>query len=81
VWQASHVLLLAMCVAFFPVALVPLWQLAQFVVMPVWSNFAGFHALGLWQSSHVLLLAMCPVFLPVAIVPLWHEKQLPTTCV
>jgi hypothetical protein len=57
-WQDSQVLLLAMCVAFLPVAWVPLWQLTQFVVMPVWSNFAGRQAFEVWQSSQVLLLAM-----------------------
>jgi hypothetical protein len=34
-WHLSHVLLVVMCVALLPVAVVPLWQLMQFVVIPV----------------------------------------------
>ncbi len=34
-WQLSQLLLVAMCVAVLPVALVPLWQLLQPLLMPV----------------------------------------------
>ena len=81
-WQASQVALEAMCVAVLPLAVVPLWQLAQPVVMPTWSNaVAGFQAAVLWQLSQVLLAGMWVAILPVAIVPLWQLKQAPMTCV
>ncbi len=34
-WQDSQVSVVAMCVAFLPVAVVPLWQLEQPLMMPV----------------------------------------------
>ena len=40
VWQVSQVAVVAMCVADLPLADLPLWQLAQPVVTPVWSNYA-----------------------------------------
>jgi hypothetical protein len=47
-----------MCAAFLPVAVVPLWQLTQLPVTPVWSKRAGVHAFGEWHESHVLSLGM-----------------------
>ena len=35
-WQLSQLLLVAMCVAFLPVACVPLWQVTQVPVTPAW---------------------------------------------
>ena len=70
-----------MCAAGLPCALVPLWQLAQLPVMPVWSKRAGFQASGEWQLSQELSLGICPAGLAVACVPSWHEKQVPITCV
>ena len=46
VWHALQSKLLTgnvMCVVDGPVALVPLWQLLQLVIL-VWSTFAGVHA-------------------------------------
>jgi hypothetical protein len=57
-WQASQLLLVARCDPVFPVAFTPSWQLAQFVTMPVWSHFAGFHAVGVWQESQLSPLTM-----------------------
>jgi hypothetical protein len=80
-WHASHVALERMCEAFLPVACVPLWQLAQFVVIPVWSKPAGRHAMVLWHELHSEVVATWFAPLPVAIVPLWHDAQVPNTCV
>jgi hypothetical protein len=47
-----------MCVLFFPVAVVPLWQLAQLVVIPAWSKpVAGVHAVVLWQLLQSAVVA------------------------
>jgi hypothetical protein len=35
VWQVSHTAAVGICVAGLPVAVVPLWQVAQPLVMPV----------------------------------------------
>jgi hypothetical protein len=39
-WQSSQTLLVVKWVADLPVAFVPLWQDAQFAVMPLWSKLA-----------------------------------------
>ena len=68
--------------AVFPLAVVPLWQLAQFVeaLKPPWSGLlAGSQADVLWQLSHDDWVAMWPEGLPEEIVPLWHEAQVPVT--
>jgi len=46
VWHESHAAVVVMCpVAGFPVADVPLWQVAQLpAAIPVWLKVAGFHA-------------------------------------
>ena len=60
-----------MCVVGLPVAVVPLWQVAQVPgATPVWLNVAGVQALVLWQVSHAWVVGMCVVGLPVAVVPL-----------
>jgi hypothetical protein len=43
-------------VAFLPVAVVPLWQLAQLPVTPLWSKTAPLQLVVLWQSSQLLLV-------------------------
>ncbi len=71
-----------MWAAFLPVAVVPLWQEEQPLVMPAWSKvLAGSQAVVAWQTSQLLCEGMWPGGLPVAVVPLWQEKQLPCTCV
>ena len=56
-WQLSQESVVVMCVGFLPGARVPLWQVAQPPVMPVWSKrLAGFHALVVWQDWHSLLV-------------------------
>ncbi len=58
-WQASQVLVLLMWPAGLPVALVPLWQVAQVPgATPLWSKTALDHEVVVWQSSQVLALAM-----------------------
>ena len=64
-----------------PVAFVPLWQLEQLPVMPVWLKpVAGFQAVVLWQLLHSAVVAMWVGGLPVAVVPLWQLEQVPITC-
>lgn len=70
-WQVSHGLLVTMCLADFPVAVVPLWQLAQFAMMPVWFIRAPANvAVLLWQVSHGLFVTRCLADFPVAVLPL-----------
>ncbi|MBM4337684.1 MAG: hypothetical protein FJ108_17495 [Deltaproteobacteria bacterium] len=63
----------------FPVAVAPLWQVAQAPVTEAWSNRAGVQAVVVWQSSQVLALWMWFAGLPVAVVPLWQVAQVPVT--
>jgi len=51
-WQDSQLADVVMCVGFLPSARDPSWQLAQLLTMPLWSNFAGVHAVVAWQLSH-----------------------------
>ena len=60
----------AICVAFLPVAWVPLWQLEQVAVIPAWLKVAGVQALLVWQVLHSAVVAMWLAVLPVARVPL-----------
>ena len=58
-WQASQVLLVGMCDAVLPVAVVPLWQLMQVPgATLLWLKPAPCHELVVWQSSQVLALTM-----------------------
>jgi hypothetical protein len=86
-WQLSQVLLVARCVGVLPVAVVPLWQPLQPLLMPVWTKDAGVHASVVWQVPHswVRFWWIAPagfaVTTPVLIVsePLWQLMQLPDT--
>jgi hypothetical protein len=70
-WQVSQGALVTMCVAGFPVAVAPLWQLAQPLTMPVWFILAPAKlTVLLWQVSHGTLVTMCLAGLPSAVVPL-----------
>jgi hypothetical protein len=86
-WQLSQLVVVVMCWAPLPVALVPLWQLKQLPVMPLWSKLAGSQAAVVWQFWQLLSVtgwfAGLPVMNPVLIatVPLWQETQVPVTCV
>jgi len=68
-----------MCVAFFPLALMPSWQVAQPDTMPAWLKFAGFQPRVVWQVPHSEVVGMWFAPLAVALVPLWHELQVPVT--
>ncbi len=60
-----------MCVGGLPLALVPLWQLAQLPSTSAWSTRStGLQVEVLWQASQALLVLTCCGFLPVAWVPL-----------
>ena len=70
-WHVSHAAVVATCVAFLPVAVVPLWQLAQVPVTPLWLNVTVLQLLvDLWHVSHAAVVVTCVAFLPVAVVPL-----------
>jgi len=63
-----------------PVALVPLWQVAQVpAAMPVWLNVAGFHAVVRWQLSHCAEVVMCVADFTsmLANVPPWQLMHVP----
>jgi hypothetical protein len=52
-----------------PLAVVPLWQLAQPVFIPVWFIIVGLKAaVDLWQVSQAALVGICVVGLPFAAV-------------
>jgi hypothetical protein len=69
-WHTEQSAVVMMCVALLPVAVVPLWQVLQPLVIPVWLNVAGFHAIVLWQVSHSAVVGTWVAVLPVAIAPL-----------
>ena len=81
VWHESHAAEVVMCpVVGLPVALVPLWQVAQVpAAIPAWLNVAGFHAVVRWHESHCAVVVMCvAVFTSMlANVPPWQLMQLP----
>ena len=58
VWQSAQAVLVLICVADLPVAVVPLWQLEQVAVTLLWLNVAGVQPLVLWQSLHSALVGM-----------------------
>ena len=67
-----------MCVAGLPVAVVPLWQVAQVPgATPAWVNVAGFHAEVRWQLSQESVVGRCVAGLPVAVLPLWQVAHVP----
>ena len=70
VWQFAQRLVVIGCVGGRPVAVVPLWQLAQLPVTLEWLNEAGLHAVVVWQVLHSADVAKCVAGLPVALVPL-----------
>src|SRR5581483_6772201 len=58
-WQVSHGAVVAMWLAGLPVAVVPLWQEAQLLVMPLWSMRAPENVnVLLWQVSHGAVVTM-----------------------
>jgi hypothetical protein len=59
-----------------PVAVEPLWQLAQPWVTPEWLNVAFANVVVLvWQVSQGCEVCMWFADLPVAVEPLWHLAQ------
>ncbi len=58
-WQVSQAAVVEMWVWGLPVAVAPLWQLAQFDVRPAWSKRAPENdAVLLWQVSQAALVEM-----------------------
>lgn len=61
--------------AVLPVAVLPLWQLAQLVALvnPAWSMpDAGNHPEVLWQLPQEAVVWMWPDGLPTVVAPLWQ---------
>lgn len=67
--------------ALLPVALVPLWQPEQPVVMPACEKVDGRQASVAWHEAQFCVVGMWLAGLPVADVPLWQAEQVPCTCV
>ena len=68
---------MGMCPLDSPVAVVPLWQVAQVPgSTPEWLKVA-FQLLVVWQVSQDAVVGRCPLDLPVAVVPLWQVLQVP----
>jgi hypothetical protein len=68
-----------MCVGVLPIAVVPLWQVAQVpAAMPVWFITAPVKVVvPLWHRSQDCVVTMCVGVLPIAVVPLWQVAQVP----
>lgn len=61
-----------------PLAVVPLWQVAQVPgAALLWPIVAGFQPVVWWQTSHEAVVATWLDFLPLAEVPLWQVAQVP----
>jgi len=77
-WQAAQEAIVAMCFADFPVAITPLWQVAQAVGSAfLWLNFAGVQAAVVWQESQEAVVRIWLADLPAALLPLWQVAQVP----
>ena len=50
-WQVLQSAVVGTCLAGFPVARLPLWQLAQAPVTPAWSKRAPVQLRALWQAE------------------------------
>lgn len=60
----------------FPVAITPLWQLAQGAVIAAWFMRAPAKVtVLLWQVSQGAVVVMCVGGLPIALTPLWQLAQ------
>ena len=58
-----------------PVAVEPLWQVAQVPVTALWSNRTALQLVVRWQSSHPAWSAMWFAGLPGAVEPLWQWRS------
>ncbi len=66
---------MAMCMGGLPVAVAPLWQLAQFPLTPEWSKRTSLQLPVEWQASHALEVGTWVGCFPVACTPLWQLAQ------
>ena len=70
-WQTSQAWVVGKWLAGLPVAIDPLWQVAQPPgVTPEWLNVAGVHAVVRWHTSQDSVVGRWFEGLPVAVVPL-----------
>ena len=82
-WQLKQLVLpTGMCVPDLPVAVPPLWQLAQLVaaLKPLWSTFADDQVLvDLWQLSQLPVTVACKALLGLPTAggkaPVWQLEQ------
>ena len=64
--------------ALLPLAMLPLWQVAQLpAATPLWLKVAGVQPLLRWQTSQDWLVLMWLAGLPAAPLPLWQVEQVP----
>ena len=67
----SHDAVVGKCVGVLPLAVVPLWQLAQVpAATPLWLNVAGIQPVVRWHESHEAVVGRWVGVLPLAVVPL-----------
>ena len=77
-WQVSQVAVVGTWFDGLPLAVVPLWQVAQEPgATPVWLNVAGVQAVVRWQASQLCAVGTWLVGLPFAVVPLWQVAHDP----
>jgi len=71
-WQVSHESVVEICIELLPLAVVPLWQVAQVPgATLLWlTAVAGIQAVVRWQVSHEAAVAIWIELLPLAVVPL-----------
>ncbi len=83
-WQVSHAAVVETCVPDLPVAIVPLWQVAQLPVATVTEvcNLAPTKlVVDLWQLSQAghEVVGKWVLVLPSAVVPLWQFAHFPAS--
>ena len=79
VWQSSQTLLVLICVADLPVAVVPLWQDEQLLLVPLWLHVPDDPAGGRQALDDDADDAEWLAGFPRALVPLWQLAQVPMT--
>lgn len=71
-WHRSQEVLVGRWPAGFPVAVLPLWQVAQPVETLGWRKSTFDQLAALWHVAQSACTGMCEADLPCAIAPLWQ---------
>jgi len=58
-----------------PVAITPLWQLAQGPLTTLWSIRACAKRVVVWQVSQLTVVGMCVLDFPEALMPSWQAAH------